>query len=139
VSRPDQKTSERKILDAVRLLDSNFPPGRIKPGESPDFIVLTGRKQKTGIEIVTISNNPDISDSLTNQIADILRKKQDKYPLYQKKLLNEIWLIAAIRDIPARVIHNLGENLIFIMGDIRFNRLILYDTSSSKIFKYPAE
>lgn len=50
-----RKQEERAYLDTLALLYPGFPDGRIMASESPDFVIRSGPRQATGIEITRMT------------------------------------------------------------------------------------
>jgi hypothetical protein len=42
----DKKQQEREVLDAFRKHYDDFPKGKMRASESPDFIIIASRKKK---------------------------------------------------------------------------------------------
>lgn len=112
------KTKERKALDALIRLYPAFPKGRIRNTESPDFIVHTGRKRKTGIELTRLTRSEEMLISPDDRfhpafsldsIQQLITFKETKLGLYRKQQLEQIWLVILVEDFdlpPAFNIHN---------------------------------
>lgn len=80
-------------MDLLRSQYSGFPPGRIIPSESPDFVLQTGRHYRIGIEITRLTKGPIsalLPSAQSNRftLQDInyaMSRKEEKRTLYQKK------------------------------------------------------
>ena len=92
----DQKEEEKLVMSIFRKNYPFFPKGRLMPSESPDFILKTGRHKTIGFELTRIA---DPSADLISEIRKALIKKVEKHVLYQKKVLNEIWLLLFTDDV----------------------------------------
>ena len=117
-----QKREERAYLDLLKKLLPEFPPGRIIQSESPDFIIQSAPRKKTGIELTRYTRSDfDFIDpayhfkpELTKKsLIDVIQGKEDKISIYRKKRLNFYWLVIlvdAFENPPSFNIHNQLES-----------------------------
>jgi hypothetical protein len=92
-----KKASERAILDQFRSLYADFPRGRIKDSESPDFLLQIRPRYTIGIELVELMAPDDARTMIPNEINRCIADKNEKMPLYQKKRLDRYWLLIYTR------------------------------------------
>lgn len=73
---PDKlkKKQERIILDYFASSITDFPEGRIRASESPDFIISPGPKQQIGIELTRLTRSADDISGQKNIQVDSLEK-----------------------------------------------------------------
>ncbi len=132
----DKKQTEFVIIKLFRKHFPNFPKGPLKPSESPDFILAISPKYKIGIELTSLHRNfSDIELLSYENIIACLEAKNEKLRLYQKKKLNEYWLIISVDDIHSwkRVhIHNKLIKWVFKTG---FNHVFLFNTIDGKVLE----
>lgn len=132
----DKKQNESVIINLFREHFSGFPKGSLKPSESPDFILGITPRQKIGIELTGL--HPYFSDiellSYEN-ITACLEAKNEKLRLYQKKKLNEYWLIISVNDIHSWNRINIHNKLIIWVFKTGFNRVFLFNTIDGKVLE----
>ena len=137
-----KEIQERKVLDRFKDACHDFPKGRIFKTESPDFILAVNPKYHIGIELTHLHDPAEKKNSsykiirITMEILDaVILKKKEKIPLYEKKKLNEIWLIITVIDpdqLPGFNLDNKLENWNFQIG---FDRVFLFNLFDHKIFR----
>jgi hypothetical protein len=132
----DKKQNESVIINLFREHFSGFPKGSLKPSESPDFILGITPRQKIGIELTSL--HPYFSDiellSYKN-ITACLEAKNEKLRLYQKKKLNEYWLIISVNDLHSWNRINIHNKLIIWVFKTGFNRVFLFNTIDGKVLE----
>jgi hypothetical protein len=132
----DKKHNESVIINLFREHFSGFPKGSLKPSESPDFILGITPRQKIGIELTSL--HPYFSDiellSYKN-ITACLEAKNEKLRLYQKKKLNEYWLIISVNDLHSWNRINIHNKLIIWVFKTGFNRVFLFNTIDGKVLE----
>jgi len=127
----EQKDEEKMVMELFREKFPGFPKGRLRSSESPDFILNIGRHRKIGIELSRLVNH---SDSITENIQTSILKKKEKITLYQKKWLNEIWLL--LYSDTLNVSPEGGFIDLKISNEpVLFQRVFLFDLFSKRIFK----
>jgi len=132
---------ERKVLDQFISTWTDFPKGRIFKTESPDFIIAVNPKYLVGIEL-TILHDPEGKNStsypstrVTKEILEaVIMKKEDKIPLYEKKKLNEIWLIITITTREQMPDYNLDNKLSTWLFHNGFNKVFLFNLIDQKVY-----
>jgi len=95
-----QKDEERLIMDYFRRSYPDFPKGKLKKSESPDFI-LQHNHHAIGIEITRLheanlpKNNPGfpVAEFTYQNVMTTIWNKEPKLLLYQKKKIGIFWLI----------------------------------------------
>ena len=139
-----RKQEERAYLDTLALLYPGFPDGRIMASESPDFVIRSGPRQATGIEITRMTRK-DFNwlegragyflPLLTrDQLVEKIRTKEEKLELYRKKRLHEIWLVIIVKGFsnPGPFnIHNQLQN--WHIGS-SFDRVLLIDLEKNLLY-----
>lgn len=133
---------EQAVMDLLRSQYSGFPPGRIIPSESPDFVLQTGRHYRIGIEITRLTKGPIsalLPSAQSNRftLQDInyaMSRKEEKRTLYQKKRLNELWLVL-VAGLDASSSAKLPANLNTIdkIPLTGFNKVFLIEMISRKV------
>lgn len=97
----DRKSVEEKeIITKLRKHWPGFPKGKLVKSESPDFILRLNRRKAIGIEITRMDDfYYDGSESpliFQKQILSTISRKEEKLPLYYKKVLDAYWLIITV-------------------------------------------
>lgn len=125
-----KKQTEFVIINLFRKHYPDFPKGKLKPSESPDFILTISPRRKIGLEITSLHPTFPETELLSYEnISACLDAKNEKLNLYQKKKLNEYWLIITVNDLLSwkRIhIHNklliwefeTGYNHVFLLNEI---------------------
>ena len=132
----DKKRSESVIINLFRKNFPGFPKGLLKPSESPDFILGITPRQKIGIELTGL--HPYFSDTELLSFENItacLEAKNEKLLLYQKKKLNEYWLIISVNDLHSWNRINIHNKLIIWVFKTGFNRVFLFNTIDGKVIE----
>ncbi len=140
---PD-KSNERTQLDLLIRLYPGFPPGRITPSESPDFIIHSAMRRSMGIELTrwtlpeteASGSESRFTPSYSLEALDhLIRKKEALMDLYRKRRLEKIWLVILVNGFvqsPAFNLHNHLENLKIRSS---FDAILLLDQGSSKVYE----
>jgi hypothetical protein len=128
-----KENQEKLNLEIFRSLYENFPEGRIRKSESPDFIIEKNQKKKTGIELSGIPAVEDF-DSLIREVKHCLKKKNEKLKLYKKKGLDEYWLIISCELPKLPDSFRVKEKLYFHLSPHGFNKVFLLDMFQNKVY-----
>jgi hypothetical protein len=132
----DKKHTESIIINLFREHFPDFPKGSLKPSESPDFILGITPRHKIGIELTGIHPySPDTELLSHENITACLEAKNEKLRLYQRKKLNEYWLIISVDDPRSWNRINIHNKLIFWVFKTGFNRVFLFNTINGKVFE----
>jgi hypothetical protein len=97
--RSDKKIQERSILDHFRKNFPDFPSGKIRASEAPDFLLKKTPKNVFGIELAHLPTSKYIINNkwdfhrLETDIHLIINKKEERFSQYMKNRANEYWLI----------------------------------------------
>ena len=132
----DKKQTESIIINLFRENYPGFPKGSLKSSESPDFILGISPKQKIGIELTSL--HPHFSDTELlsyENITACLEAKNEKLQLYQKKKLNEYWLIISVNDLHSWKRINIHNKLIVWVFKTGFNRVFLFNSINGKVIE----
>lgn len=139
-----RKQEEREYLDQLIRLYPGFPQGRILSSESPDFIVYTKGKQKTGIELTRLTRNdgppyrdddyfkPDFS---VKSLQDLIRSKESKMELYRKKGVKGVWLLILVNGFSHSPAFNIRNHLEKWKPETSFNAVLVLDLILQKVYE----
>ncbi len=131
-----KKIKERAQLDQFRSAYPHFPKGKIVASESPDFIIKPNRKRTIGIELIQLYwQEESISQQiLLEQIENAIFRKEEKLKRYQKKVLENYWLLITADSLHTINfnLHNLLEKFDF---DSSFDKVFLFGEVSEVIFE----
>ena len=139
-----QDELEELVLNVLRAKWSGFPKGKVIKSESPDFIVQSGKKAKTGIEITEIapleasrSKNHGILrfESAFEQIKASIENKEMKYNFYQTKKLNQIILLIHFDYFDGPKSFNLDNHLGNWQFENSFAKVFLLDLFESSLYQ----
>ena len=138
-----RKHEERAFLDTLALLYPEFPDGRIIPSESPDFIIRSGKKHTTGIEVTLLTKKeynwlegkalhflPSLS---RDHLVEMIRYKEEKIGLYRSKKLNEIWLLIIAKGLSNPAHFNITNQLENWHIDSSFDRVLLIELKRNRL------
>ena len=132
----DKKHTESIIINLFREHFPDFPKGSLKPSESPDFILGITPRQKIGIELTSLHPYSKDTELLSYEnITACLDAKNEKLRLYQRKKLNEYWLIISVDDPQSWNRINIHNKLILRIFKTGFNRVFLFNTINCKVFE----
>jgi len=132
----DKKQTESVIIKLFREHFPGFPKGLLKPSESPDFILTISPKYKIGIELTGLHLFFSDTELLSyKNIMACLGAKDEKLRLYQKKKLNEYWLIISVDDIYSWKRVHIHNKLIIRVFKTGFNRVFLFNTTEGKVLE----
>jgi len=144
---PEKKQQERKALELLSAIDPRFPRGRIMAGESPDFVIRTGTRQRTGIEVTRLTD-PEASDYrddrhfspfLSRELLEgRIRAKESRLPLYRKKKLARIWLLILASGFSNSPAFNVSNQLNAWGLQTEFDRVVLLDQVTGKLYEVAA-
>lgn len=140
----EQKASERRALDELVRLYPHFPKGKIRNSESPDFIVHTGRKRKTGIELTRLTRSEELIFSPGDRfhpafslesIQQVISFKESKISLYRKKRVNRLWLVIVVEDFDLPPTFNIRNHLDHWIPETDFEVVLILHLSLQKVFE----
>lgn len=132
----DKKHTESIIINLFREHFPDFPKGSLKPSESPDFILGITPRHKIGIELTSIHpHSPDTELLSHENITACLEAKNGKLRLYQRKKLNEYWLVISVNDLQSWNRINIHNKLIIWVFKTGFNRVFLFNTIDGKVLE----
>ena len=136
-----KEKDEKLQMDRFRKLFSGFPQGKLIKSESPDFILKTGPKKSIGIEITSVVQENEIpsglipdNQSLTKSfspdlfrksVEEIIQVKEVKRKIYQRKRLDQIWLVISVSTKVRETSYNLNNYIERWNFDSRFNKVFL--------------
>ncbi|HHL58019.1 MAG TPA: hypothetical protein ENJ14_03675 [Bacteroidetes bacterium] len=131
----DKISEEWVVMRYFREKYKLFPKGKLVKSESPDFVLQVNRKKRIGIELTRfdyLANEAGSRNVLFQQLMYLIRQKEDKLRIYQKKLLNEYWLIISTEspEIFTEVMNNLLVTRAFTSS---YDKLFLFDLFSGRI------
>jgi len=132
----NKKKTESIIIKLFRENFPGFPKGSLKSSESPDFILGISPKQKIGIELTSLY--PHFSDTELLSYENIkacLEVKNEKLHLYQKKKLNEYWLIISVNDLHSWNRINIRNKLMVWVFKTGYNRVFLFNAINGKVLE----
>jgi hypothetical protein len=139
-----RKQEERIYLDTLALLYPAFPRGKIIASESPDFVVRSGLRQVTGIEITQMTRREfnwlegrrgHFLPRLTReQLVELIRYKEDKLALYMRKKLSQIWLVIVAKGFSNPAPYNIRNQLESWHIESRFDRVIMIDLRKNQLY-----
>ena len=142
--RGPAKREERVLLDQLIRLYPGFPSGRIQPSESPDFIIQTGRKRRTGIELTRLTRSGEMlftggarfqpEFSLT-ALEQLIRMKEAKTGLYRKKRLDRLWLVIVVEAFDIPPAFNIHNHLDHWCPDTLFQAVLVLDLSLQRVYE----
>lgn len=145
-----QIVEEEYIIELFRNVYPDFPKGKLFKTESPDFILKETPKKTIGIELTKL-HGPNLIKEKTHFTSKIngyqppeftkenieytISVKDEKLPIYKKKMLNQIWLLitADLNDSPVSFnLINKLDNWNFLSG---FQKVFLFELKSRKVFE----
>jgi hypothetical protein len=129
-----KKSEERVTFDLLRSAYPELPDGRIIVSESPDFIIQSGPRSKTGIELTRYSRPGDLSTLSRDHLTKIIRAKEQKLSLYRKKLLNRIFLVILMDSFWHRAQFNIRNQLDRWRIESEFDCILLFDTRKNRVY-----
>jgi hypothetical protein len=136
ISSDDKKAGEVRVLERFREVYPDFPKGALSVGESPDFILARGPRNKIGIELTRLHQHTSGDDPFSyDNIAACLLLKEDKLSLYRRKRLKEYWLIISVRDPAFKPRYNLGNKLISWKFRSEYDRIFLFNVPGASIYE----
>lgn len=135
-NQPTKKIRERAWLDQFRSAYPHFPKGKVVASESPDFIIKPNRKRTIGIELIQLYWEEEAMTQkiLLEKIKNAIFRKEEKLKLYQKKILENYWLLITSDSIHEANfnLHNLIEKIDF---DSNFDKVFLLDEVRELVFE----
>ena len=127
----NQREEEILILEYFRKNYKDFPKGKVIKSESPDFIIKETRKSTIGIELTRLlSTQKNFYENLSLTIDS----KEEKIRLYQKKNLNEIWLIVFTDFLKEPRSYNINNKMINRKLPFRFHKVFLFDLFENALY-----
>jgi hypothetical protein len=131
-----KKQSELVFINLFREHYPDFPKGKLKPTESPDFILIIGPRRKIGLEITSLHPTVPETELLSyDNIKACLDAKNEKLSLYQKKKLNEYWLIITVNDIQSWKRIHVHNKLMIWKFETGYNHVFLLDAIDGKVLE----
>lgn len=150
LNRYSQIVEEEYIIELFRIEYPDFPKGKLVKTESPDFILKKNPKTSIGIEITKLhgpgtrkENTPFNNKTYGYQPPEFTKEnfeytinaKDEKLPIYQQKMLNQIWLLITADLAESSIPYNLWnklENWNFFSG---FHKIFLFEMKTRKVFE----
>jgi hypothetical protein len=145
-----QMMEEMLIMEYFRNEYKEFPKGKLQKSESPDFILRVSTKNAIGIELTKL-HGPTVNKHKTHYPRKIvgynapefnrenleytIDAKNEKLAYYQKKRLNQLWLLITADLDQSPVNYNLGnklENWSFLSG---FQKVFLFELKTRQVFE----
>lgn len=145
-----QMMEEMLIMEYFRNEYDEFPKGKLQKSESPDFILSVSPKNTIGIELTKL-HGPTVNKHKTHYPRKIvgyhapefnrenleytIDAKNEKLSFYQKKRLNQLWLLITADLDQSPVNYNLGnklENWSFLSG---FQKVFLFELKTREVFE----
>ncbi|MCK4748436.1 MAG: hypothetical protein KAT15_15400 [Bacteroidales bacterium] len=139
----NKKNEERASLDLLISLYPGFPAGKIVHTESPDFIIHSGPRKKIGVELTRYTQpgfNPNeetnhfIPELTRNGLLDVINAKEQKIPIYQKKILKRIWLVILVEGFSNSPSFNIQNQLESWKIDSLFESVMLLDLMGERVY-----
>jgi len=140
----EQKTKERMALDELIRLYPAFPKGKIRVSESPDFIVHTSRKRKTGIEFTRLTRSEEMLFSPVDRfhpafsldsIQQLIAFKESKIGLYRKQQLEKLWLVILVVDFDLPPSFNIHNHLDHWEPETAFQAVLILHLTLQKVYE----
>ena len=127
----NQKDEEKLVMELFRNNYPEFPKGKLIPSESPDFILRLNRRKSLGIELTQLFN----ADDLINDIYSLIKKKEEKIPLYQNIHLSELWLIIYAGEALNNIHFNIRNKMDNLNLITKFHKVFLFDLFEKSTYK----
>lgn len=141
---------EMLIMEYFRNEYKEFPKGKLMKSESPDFVLRVSPKNAIGIELTKL-HGPTVNKHKTHYPCKIagynapefnrenldytINAKNEKLAYYQKKRLNQLWLLITADLEESPVNYNMGNKLekwSFFSG---FQKVFLFELKTRKVFE----
>ena len=148
-NRYSQITEEMLIMEYFKNEYKEFPKGKLQKSESPDFILRVSPKNAIGIELTKLYGST-VNKHKTHYPRKIvgyhapkfnrenleytIGAKNEKLAYYQKKRLNQLWLLITADLDQSPVNYNLGnklKNWSFVSG---FQKVFLFELKTREVF-----
>jgi hypothetical protein len=145
-----QIIEEEYIIELFKNEYPDFPKGKLRKTESPDFILKETHKKAIGIELTKL-HGPNLMKEKTHFTSKItgyqppeftkenieftIGAKDEKLPIYRKKMLHQIWLLITADLSESPVSFNLTNKLDhwnFLSG---FQKVFLFELKTRKVFE----
>lgn len=130
------------VMRYFRNFFPDFPTGRLRKSESPDFKLWTSTKRFIGIELTQIQPAPepdpvpgflDVRFAI-EQLRSTIRAKEEKISIYRKQKPDHLWLVIFTDYSEAGAI----DRILLLIGrdnvSSGFDRIFLFDVDQHKIF-----
>jgi len=149
-NRYSQITEEMLIMEYFKNEYKEFPKGKLQKSESPDFILRVSPKNAIGIELTKL-HGQTVNKHKTHYPRKIvgyhapkfnrenleytIGAKNEKLAYYQKKRLNQLWLLITADLDQSPVNYNLGnklKNWSFFSG---FQKVFLFELKTLEVFE----
>ena len=137
----EKKQNELSVLNDFKSHYPDFPKGKIRKTESPDFVVETGLYRRIGIELTLLlpSDSPAHSHSykpagMSREILELtIARKEEKLPLYRGKRLDNIWLVIITGESEQSPEMNVMNRIGNRDFGSRFDRVFLFDARTEQV------
>jgi hypothetical protein len=145
-----QMMEEILIMEYFKNVYEEFPKGKLQKSESPDFILRVSPKNTIGIELTKL-HGPTANKHKTHYPRKIIGyhapefnrenleytidAKNEKLVYYQKKRLNQLWLLITADLDQSPVNYNMEnklQNWSFLSG---FQKVFLFELKTRKVFE----
>jgi len=128
------KQEELIIFNLFRKAYTLMPKVEIEISESPDFLIYTSKRNKIGIEITTVifEQNPKVNPHV---FLNSIHKKEGKIQLYQKHILQEIWLIIGFESPSNLFTSNLFSSLKSTFKFTQFQKVFIFELFDKKLLE----
>ena len=135
------KRNEQLVVQQFAGLLEDWPKGKLRATESPDFILRVSPRKAIGIELTELKGQDFINHTgrLINpaDVMENLRKtvaaKDEKLVLYQRKRLFQIWLLIHVQELKSLVSFNLNNKLDLLEFHSGFDRIFLLETTPGRL------
>ncbi len=132
-----KKSEEWIVMRYFREKYELFPKGKLVKSESPDFILKVNRRKQIGIELTRFDHlaaGKSGGNEVIHQLKKLITQKEDKLRIYQKKLLNEYWLIISVEslDVTLEIKDTTAPGSIFTST---FDKVFFFDLFSASIIQ----
>lgn len=143
----NKKSEERVIMDYFMDCHDGFPKGKLLASESPDFLLKINPKKALGIELTKLHDPEDSKNSHEDQnyfpvkdidkqlLNEIIQSKEEKLWLYNKKKINDCWLIIYIDVLEGPSSFNLNNKIEKWDITSDFKKVFLFELFSPKVYE----
>jgi len=129
------------IMRYFRKYCREFPAGRLRKGESPDFKLWVSPRKFIGIEVTQV-HPPPLPDPVpgfldyrfaTAQFRSTLSAKEEKLNIYRKQKPEQIWLLIFAdyteTDAIEKILHEAGQEPL----RTGYNRVFIFDVDQHRV------